>query len=401
MSRNGSGSYSLPAGNPVVTGTTISSTWANTTLNDIASALTGSVASDGQTPMTGSLAMGANNITNAGTITATNFAGALNGTVGATTPTTGAFTTLSTSSTFTFSGLTASTALALDASKNVVSVTNTGTGNNVLSASPTLTGTIAGASLSLSSLTSGRITYAGTSGLLQDSSTFQFTGTNLLLGTTSSLAYVPNLTAKLNVLGTGGTAQNCFRDNENSNFWGGGLFLQKIQGTNAVASGVPLGAVYFGGFDGTQYTNTGTIITTCSGAVSSGVVPVTMTVTCTSGGVQLTDTATSWASASDERLKNVTGVYSNALALIDEIKPVKFTWKNDISAKPCVGILAQSVISVVPEAVDTFVKQHKLDDKNPDMTEYLNVRYTELIPLMIASIQELKKEFEAYKTTHP
>ena len=70
MSRNGSGTYSLPAGNPVVTGTTISSTWANTTLNDIASALTGSIASDGQTPMTGSLAMGGNNITNAGTITA-------------------------------------------------------------------------------------------------------------------------------------------------------------------------------------------------------------------------------------------------------------------------------------------------------------------------------------------
>jgi hypothetical protein len=38
------------------------------------------------------------------------------------------------------SGLTASTALALDASKNLVSVTNTGTGNNVLSASPTFSG---------------------------------------------------------------------------------------------------------------------------------------------------------------------------------------------------------------------------------------------------------------------
>jgi hypothetical protein len=36
------------------------------------------------------------------------------------------------------SGLTASTALALDASKNAVSVTNTGTNNNVLSNSPTL-----------------------------------------------------------------------------------------------------------------------------------------------------------------------------------------------------------------------------------------------------------------------
>jgi hypothetical protein len=50
----------------------------------------------------------------------------------------GAFTNLSVSGTTTLSGLTASTALALDASKNVVSVTNTGTGNNVLANSPTL-----------------------------------------------------------------------------------------------------------------------------------------------------------------------------------------------------------------------------------------------------------------------
>lgn len=63
MSRNGSGVYNLPAGNPVVTGTTISSTWANNTLSDIATALTGSVASDGQTTLTGNLKMGGNKIT--------------------------------------------------------------------------------------------------------------------------------------------------------------------------------------------------------------------------------------------------------------------------------------------------------------------------------------------------
>jgi hypothetical protein len=62
----------------------------------------------------------------------------------------GSFTNVTISGTTTLSGLTASTALALDASKNVVSVTNTGTGNNVLSASPTLTGTISGANASLS-----------------------------------------------------------------------------------------------------------------------------------------------------------------------------------------------------------------------------------------------------------
>lgn len=64
MSRNGSGTYNLPSGNPVVTGTTITSSWANTTLSDIANALTGSVASDGQTPMSGTLNMGANQIIN-------------------------------------------------------------------------------------------------------------------------------------------------------------------------------------------------------------------------------------------------------------------------------------------------------------------------------------------------
>ncbi len=64
MSRNGSGTYSLPAGNPVVTGTTIASTWANNTMNDLAAALTDSVAADGQTPMTGNLDLNTHKIVN-------------------------------------------------------------------------------------------------------------------------------------------------------------------------------------------------------------------------------------------------------------------------------------------------------------------------------------------------
>lgn len=56
--RNGSGTYSLPAGNPVSSGTTVSSTWANNTLSDIAAALTASIAKDGQTTPTANLPMG-------------------------------------------------------------------------------------------------------------------------------------------------------------------------------------------------------------------------------------------------------------------------------------------------------------------------------------------------------
>ena len=63
MSRNGSGVYSLPAGNPVVTNTTISSTWANNTLADMSTALTGSISADGQTVITGNLQMNSNKLT--------------------------------------------------------------------------------------------------------------------------------------------------------------------------------------------------------------------------------------------------------------------------------------------------------------------------------------------------
>ena len=70
MSRNGSGTYNLPAGNPVTTGTTISSTWANNTLSDMATALTQSIAYDGQTTPVANLPMGGYNHTNVANATA-------------------------------------------------------------------------------------------------------------------------------------------------------------------------------------------------------------------------------------------------------------------------------------------------------------------------------------------
>lgn len=116
MARNGAGAYSLPAGNPVVTGTVISSSTMNTTLSDIATALTASIANDGQTTPVANLPMGGFKLTGLGDATVANDAirynGALgtpssgtvtnltgtasiniNGTVGATTPAAGSFTT--------------------------------------------------------------------------------------------------------------------------------------------------------------------------------------------------------------------------------------------------------------------------------------------------------------------
>lgn len=97
---------------------------------------------------------------------------------------------LSVSGTTTLSALTASTALALNASKEVVSVTNTGSGNNVLAtspqiATPTLTGDV--------SMSTGNLVF-GTSGKGIDFSATPGTGTSELLDDYEEGTWTPNLT---------------------------------------------------------------------------------------------------------------------------------------------------------------------------------------------------------------
>ncbi len=70
MAYNGSGVFVLVAGNPVVTGTTISSTWANNTLNDIATGLSTAVTKDGQSTPTNNIPMGGFKLTGLGAGTA-------------------------------------------------------------------------------------------------------------------------------------------------------------------------------------------------------------------------------------------------------------------------------------------------------------------------------------------
>jgi hypothetical protein len=113
--------------------------------------------------------------------------------------------TLAVGGTLTMSALTASTALALNASKQAVSVTNTGTGNNVLSASPTLTGTIDAAAqtlsgnLTLNGGTANGVLYLDGSKVATSGSVFTFDGTNARIGGSGS-------GARLTVRGTGTTA---------------------------------------------------------------------------------------------------------------------------------------------------------------------------------------------------
>jgi hypothetical protein len=98
----------------------------------------------------------------------------------------------------------------------------------------------------------------------------------------------------------------------------------------------------------------------------------------------------SWTGSSDARLKNITGIYTNPLKDISQIQAVKFTWKSDPNNIPQVGVIAQSVQTVVPEAISEMVIPNSNDE-----TTYLGVRYTELIPLLIASVQELSTQVTA------
>ena len=97
------------------------------------------------------------------------------------------------------SGLTASSAVATDASKNFVSVTNTGTGNNVLATSPTLVTPILGTP------TSGTLTNC--TGLPLSSITGLGTNVGTFLATPSSANLASALTTKT------GTGNNVFADN--------------------------------------------------------------------------------------------------------------------------------------------------------------------------------------------
>jgi hypothetical protein len=158
MSYNGSGTFQInTSGQPVVAGTVISSTAFNALTADLATGLSTAITKDGQTTTTAripfaqginsSLATDSSSTSTGSIITAggvgivKNLNVGANANIGGTLGVTGVATF---SAAPIYSSLTASSAVATDASKALVSVTNTGTGNNVLATSPTLVTPILG-----------------------------------------------------------------------------------------------------------------------------------------------------------------------------------------------------------------------------------------------------------------
>ena len=65
--------------------------------------------------------------------------------------------------------------------------------------------------------------------------------------------------------------------------------------------------------------------------------------------------------------------------------------------KDYVGVFAQDVEKVQPEAVELAPFDNDSDDNSISGKNYLTVQYEKLVPLLIESIKELKKEIEELK----
>jgi hypothetical protein len=110
------------------------------------------------------------------------------------------------------------------------------------------------------------------------------------------------------------------------------------------------------------------------------------------------------AFASDKRLKENISPIENALDKVSKLSGFVYNW-NELANekaeydmdKDYVGVYAQDVEEVQPEAVDLAPFDNDGEDNSISGENYLTVQYEKLVPLLIESIKELKAEIEELK----
>ena len=110
------------------------------------------------------------------------------------------------------------------------------------------------------------------------------------------------------------------------------------------------------------------------------------------------------AFSSDKRLKENIRPIENALDKVSKLSGFVYNW-NELANekaeydmdKDYVGVYAQDVEEVQPEAVDLAPFDNDGEDNSISGENYLTVQYEKLVPLLIESIKELKAEIEELK----
>ena len=135
------------------------------------------------------------------------------------------------------------------------------------------------------------------------------------------------------------------------------------------------------------------------------------------GSISVTDSATSYNTSSDYRLKENVKPVENALSVLTQLKPYTFNFIVN-PEEEVMGFLAHEVQEVMPQAIkgekdavkieQVEVYPAELDEEGNVITEavieekevpvYQGIDHSKLVPLLVASIQELKAEIEALKS---
>lgn len=107
----------------------------------------------------------------------------------------------------------------------------------------------------------------------------------------------------------------------------------------------------------------------------------------------------SWTSASDERIKNVTGEYTKGLEAVCALRPVTYEYNGKagftVDGKEHVSIIAQEAIKHFPECVGTF--EAKLNEDDETTTELYDWNGNALTFALVNAVKELKAELDNVK----
>ena len=98
-----------------------------------------------------------------------------------------------------------------------------------------------------------------------------------------------------------------------------------------------------------------------------------------SNGVKLAINGTSWTSLSDARLKDIIEPITNAASKVSTLRSVIGKFKTEVDGVRRPFLMAQDVQAVLPEAVNVA----------KDAMGTLELSYTDVIPLLVAAINEL------------
>jgi hypothetical protein len=149
------------------------------------------------------------------------------------------------------------------------------------------------------------------------------------------------------------------------------------------------------GSDGSMSFDEGVIYTSCGFYVPSGSGISVGTTSTTSNTIRCTGNIIAYYS--DERLKDFQGTIPNALDKVCQLNG--YYYKQNKKATELgfdneerqVGVSAQEVEKIMPEVIEKAPISDNIEE------DYLTVDYGKLVPLLIESIKELKKEIEILK----